>query len=223
MRAQLSHTPLTTTRTACSLPVSELERNGQGWLLDGEIRQHSQATLTLRKIILDKLLWFLTDQKCTAIGTLELRQFIVYLSRGHEQEGGRWGNPHMSKTVTPSTVQTYHRALRTFFRCIVQEGILEASPMESVPTPIARPDQIQPFTPEQMTALLKVARRSQQPRRDTAILTFLVDTGLRASELCSMRLRDLDMQSRKCTIVGKGKKKRSVPFGGTATKELWQY
>jgi site-specific recombinase XerD len=216
-------TPLTSTKTACSLPASELERGTEGWLLDCEIRQHSKATLELHRIILSKLAWFVHDRKLTALGTLELRQFIVYLTRGHEQPGGRWGIAQQKEPVTPSTVQTYHRHLRTFFRWLVAEGLLEASPMEAVPSPVARPDQIQPFTTEQINALLQAAKRSPQPRRNTALIYFLLDTGLRATEVCSLCLKDMDMQNRRCSVVGKGNKRRTVPFGGTATKELWQY
>ena len=216
-------TALTFTKTACSLPVSELGRGMQGWLLDCEIRQHSPATLELRKIVVGKLAWFLAEQKSDACGTFELRQFIVYLSRAHEQDGGRWGNPLHGKAVSASTVQTYHRHLRTFFRWLVQEELLEASPMEAVPTPISRPDQIQPFTPAQVTALLVAAKKSPQARRDTALLVMLFDTGMRASEICSLCLKDADLTNRRFSVLGKGNKRRTVPFGGTAAKSLWQY
>lgn len=95
--------------------------------------------------------------------------------------------------------------------------------MEAVPSPKARPDQVQPFTREQIGYLISAAKRSQQPRRNEALVLFLLDTGLRASELCSLRLRDMDLQGHRCTVLGKGNKRRTVPFGGTATKALWQY
>lgn len=77
--------PLTSRKTACSLPTNELERNGQGWLLDGEIPQHSRTTLALREIILDNLYWFLQATRYSACGTFELKAFIVYLKRRHEE------------------------------------------------------------------------------------------------------------------------------------------
>lgn len=203
--------------------VSQVEQNGKTWLLDGEIRQHSRATLSLRTIILDKLVWFLRQREYERCGTLELRHFLAYLTTGHEQPGGRWGNEKQDRPVRPSTVATYHRHLRTFFWWLVEEGIITVSPMEAVASPVARPDQIQPFTPAQVNALLQAAKKSQQPRRNESLLLFLLDTGLRATELCSLRTKDVDLQGRRCTVLGKGNKRRTVPFGGTAIKALWQY
>ena len=58
----MQSTALRFTKTASSLPVSELERNVQGWLLDCEIRQHSSTTIATRKLMLEKFLWFLREQ-----------------------------------------------------------------------------------------------------------------------------------------------------------------
>ncbi|HZO87079.1 MAG TPA: tyrosine-type recombinase/integrase [Chthonomonadaceae bacterium] len=95
--------------------------------------------------------------------------------------------------------------------------------MQTIAAPVARAAQIQPFTPEQGNALLQAAKRSSHRRRDEAILLFLLDTGVRASELCAIQIRHLGMQSRRCTVLGKGNKHRMVPFGGTTAKALWQY
>jgi hypothetical protein len=182
-KVRLSALPFTKTESVLSL--AEIERNAEGWLLDGEIRQHSDTTLANRRLILDKLLWFLRERSYPTCGLLELRQFLAYISRGNDQ-GGRWGNARVTSAALPSTVQTYHRHLRTFFRWLISEGILEASPMESITTPVARPDQVQPFTQAQVQALLQYAKKSQFPRRNEAILLFLLDRvrfRIRASQL----------------------------------------
>lgn len=216
-------TALTLTSFLPALTAGELSRYADGWLLDGEIRQHSPQTLALRRLILSKFLWFVRGQECAQVGALEVRQFLAYLTRGHDEAGGRWGNAQNTRAVRPSTVQTYHRHLRTFFAWCVAEGALAASPMETIAAPIARPDQIQPFTDGQASALLCAARKSRHPKRDEAILLMLLDTGMRASELCSLKRGDLDMTARSCTVMGKGNKRRPVPFGPTVTKALWNY
>ncbi len=230
----MQHSALSLAKTEASLLTAQLEQCAVGWLLDGEIRQHSPTTLAIRRIVVNKLLWFLRKRDYAQCGTLELRQFLAYVTNGHKEPGGRWGaasepsyNPaqagQQQKPVRPRTVHTYHGHLRTFFRWLVAEGVLYASPMERIAAPIARTDQIQPFTPQQVTLLLQAAKRSEQPRRNEALLLFLFDTGLRASELCALRMKDVDLSGRRCTVLGKGNKHRSVPFGGTATKALWQY
>ena len=58
----------------------------------------------------------------------------------------------MAEAVRPRTVHTYDGNLRTFFRWVVAEGELPVSPMERLRPPIARADQIQPFTEQQVGA-----------------------------------------------------------------------
>jgi len=216
-------------KTGPSIPAAELLQLGQGWLLDGEIRQLSKRTLEARRFLVEKLLWFLRQREYPACGTHELRAFLAYLSTSHETEDGRWGkagDPLVTSARRPvkaRTVQTYFGNLRTLFRYLVAEGAIEASPMEALRPPIARSDQIQPFTSDQIQALINAARRSRHPRRDEAILLFLLDTGARASELCALRVRDLDLQGRRCSVLGKGNKTRSLYFGRDTTKALWAY
>jgi len=110
-----------------------------------------------------------------------------------------------------------------FFRWLIQEGILEASPMEAIAAPIARADQIQPFDERQVNALISATRKTNHPKRDLAIVYFLLDTGMRVSELCCLKMSDLDMSARKCTVLGKGNKLRAIFFGRQTAKALWNY
>jgi integrase/recombinase XerD len=70
-------------------------------------------------------------------------------------------------------------------------------------------------------AAYKVARRTRL--RDRAILVLLYDTGMRSSELCTVRFRDLDMENRRIHVTGKGRKQRHVFFGKAAARDLWKY
>jgi site-specific recombinase XerD len=63
----------------------------------------------------------------------------------------------MTKAVRPCTVATYYGNLRTLFRFLVAEGVLDTSPVDSLRPPIARHDQVQPFTQDQVNALLTLA------------------------------------------------------------------
>src|SRR5438309_288484 len=90
-------------KTEAALSVEQLDRYAKGWLLDGEIRQLSAATLAGRRIVIDKLLWFLRQQEISVCGMMELRQFLAYISTGHEDADGRWGNPQLKKRVRPTT------------------------------------------------------------------------------------------------------------------------
>jgi site-specific recombinase XerD len=214
--------PRTVTAT-CSVSVSDLARHADGWILDCEYRQLSPGTIRSRRGILNKLLWWLDQKKYTTLGTAEIRGFLAYVGNGNEEEGGRWGNPNETRKNRPVTAAMYHSRLRSFFHFLVDEEYIEASPMANLKPPVFRSDQIQPFTEDQVAGLVSAAAQTKYPRRDEAIILFLLDSGVRASELCSLRMKDVDIQNKKAVVLGKGNKHRSVYMGRQTAKAVWQY
>ena len=85
--------------------------------------------------------------------------------------------------------------------------------MAKIKAPIDRPDRVHPFSEEQMEAILTAARHSKHPRRDESICLFLLDTGVRVSEMCELLFGQLDIVTRSAVVEGKGGKKRSVYYG----------
>jgi integrase/recombinase XerC len=208
---------------SAALSLDELEHQATNWQLDGEVRQLSKGTIENRRIAADRLLWFLRHRNLKRCGATELRAFFAYLNTAHETADGRWGDANRSRPMRPAGVKFYFSRLRTFFAFLVEEGALDSSPMERLKPPIIRQDQVQPFTREQQEALRLAARRSRDPRRNEAILLLLLDTGLRASELCGLRVKDLDLAGRRCYVLGKGNKHRAVYFGSVAARALGAY
>lgn len=206
-----------------ALTLAELGYYLDGWLVAGEASMHSPQTLASRRLIADNLLWWLRRERHERCGKPELLAFFAYLVKGHLESGGRWGNPQQTRPVRPRTVQTYQGHLRTFFRWVIREGALGVSPMDRIDSPPCRNDQIQPFSAEHINALLSAARRTQNPARDETIVWMLYDTGIRASELCGLKRRNLDINAKKVTVLGKGNKTRSVYFGRRLARSLWQY
>jgi site-specific recombinase XerD len=185
-------------------------RLADGWILDCQYRQISRETIANRKVLLSKFIWWLRTHELPRCGTAEIKRFLAYVATGHNDPEGRWGNSRMVKPVRPRTVKDYHATLRTFFRWLAEEQYIAGSPMEGIRPPVARADQIQPFTQEQVAALLLAAKQSNYPHRNEAILLVLLDTAVRASELCSLRLQDLDLVGKRATVLGKGNKRRTV-------------
>lgn len=206
-----------------TLALADLENAAREWLFDCQYRQHSPRTIVARRIYLDKLIWFLKTHNYDQCGVPELRRFFAYLTSGHEQEGGRWGNSLRSKPVRPSTVATYHSHIRAFFNWLVGENFLDSSPMERIAPPISRSDQVQPFSLEQVKLLILAARRTRNADRDEAIVRFLLDTGMRASELCGLRMESLDLFGQRAFILGKGNKHRAAHFGSKTARALRNY
>jgi site-specific recombinase XerD len=219
------HPPFTKTASEeAAIFVDDLPRLVDSWLLAGDINRHSARTIETRRERLGRLLWFLRHREFAACGLTELRAFFHYPNHGHEEPGGRWGNPRLTNGTSSGRVKSYHSTIRTFFGWLVEEGQIEATPMARIPPPVDRLDRIQPFTADQLKALLAAAKHGRaNPRRDEAIL-LLQDTGIRASELCALTCSDVDLHGEKCLVrEGKGGKSRPVPFSHDTKRALYHY
>ena len=114
-------------------------------------------------------------------------------------------------------------ALRTFFRYLCREGVLEKNPARALLSP--RTERRMPVHLEEheIAALLDVPGEGLAPARARAILELFYATGIRCGELVGLDLGDVDMQARMVRVLGKGRKERVVPFGQPAADALSRY
>jgi len=112
-------------------------------------------------------------------------------------------------------------ALRSLYRFLVRRGEVPTSPARDVRGPRI-PRKLVSFLPiDEATQLVDgraVGGRGRE--RDLAILELLYASGLRVSELAGLDVDDLDRAESTVRVVGKGRKERIVPFGGSAARAL---
>jgi len=128
-----------------------------------------------------------------------------------------------SRGLQPCSVARALAALRTFFRFLVAEGTLEASPADAVPHPhdVQRtPEIAERYVIEE---LLEGFPDTPAGRRDRAAMELLYAAGLRVGELVALDLGDVQLGQRMVRVRGKGRKERLVPFGRPAGKALEVY
>ena len=77
--------------------------------------------------------------------------------------------------------------------------------------------------PDEAKALVEVDTDAPLGLRDRALLELFYSSGLRLSELCALRWRDLDLDDALVTVLGKGNKQRSVPLGSHARAALGEW
>lgn len=130
----------------------------------------------------------------------------------------------MRERNAPATVNQRYRSIKRFFRWLREEGEITVDPMQRLRPPRV-PDQLKEhYGTEAVQRVLKACGdRSWRALRDRAIVLVLYDTGVRASELCGMRLDDLDIEQQYIKITGKGGRERLVPIGNTAIVALDRY
>ncbi len=122
------------------------------------------------------------------------------------------------------TVHGYSRTLSAFFHWACKQKYIESNPMENVPRP-KLPKTIKPrYSESDIKKLLSVcAANKPLPVRNRAIILVLLDSGIRANELCTLTLDRVDEQLRRIHVTGKGLKDRMVPLGAKTRQALWEY
>jgi integrase/recombinase XerC len=110
-------------------------------------------------------------------------------------------------------VQRALAAIRSFYRFLAREGILENAAPQGVRSPRLPKRLPRPLAPDDAARALALARDNDIDwigRRDAALLTLLYGAGLRISEALSLKRGDVPL-GETLTILGKGRKERSVP------------
>src|SRR6266576_5932685 len=116
-------------------------------------------------------------------------------------------------------------AVRSLYRWLAQEGIVEQNPAALVSTPKLPKKLPRVPTVEEMNSVLDgtMPEIASFPERDRLMLELLYGCGIRNSELVGINVDDLRLSAEAILIRGKGKKERYVPFGGAARAALTTY
>jgi site-specific recombinase XerD len=130
---------------------------------------------------------------------------------------------HLSQRRNPGGVRVSYRVIRTLCLWLEQETDGDfVSPTHKIPSPKVAEQPLQPVARSDFDALVATCdKKSWHGARDRAILLTLLDTGLRASELCSLNLSDIDLwESSLLVKMSKNRRPRTVFFGVQTRKSL---
>lgn len=183
----------------------------------------SPKTIEGKRHVARLLAAFLARRGHDHCGRTELAEFIRHVQFGHKEPEGRWGrggeDERCFAPTRPRTAQLYFDYLKSFFQSLVEDGTLESSPL-ILKRPRVPREEIVPFSREQCEALLAAARVGRCPERDVAIITLILDAGLRRAEICNLRRGDLDLPGHTLAVTGKRNKRRLCAFGDETAKAL---
>jgi integrase/recombinase XerC len=171
--------------------------------------------------------WHLEERKSAPIWEKlqrdDFRSFVRFLGRNN---------------LSRAAVQLRFSALRTFYKFLIRHGVAESSPIKNLSLPKLEKRLPKFLTKHQMESLLiapfgllkiqkekKVGRPVSQiaALRDVAVLETIYSCGLRVSELCGLRVDDVDWSEQIVRVRGKGKKERLVPIGRPALMAIQDY
>src|SRR5246500_2079717 len=129
------------------------------------------------------------------------------------------------KGLSKASVARSLAAVRSLYRWLAQEGVVEQNPAKLVSTPRLPKKLPRVPTIEEVNSVLdgKMPEVASFPERDRLMLELLYGCGIRNSELVGINLEDIRISAEAILIRGKGKKERYVPFGESAREALTLY
>lgn len=115
-------------------------------------------------------------------------------------------------------------SVKMFFRYLMLEGIVAESVADLVNSPKLWQHLPKVLSPEMVDRLLAApSREDRWPLRDKALLAMLYATGCRASEVCGLAIRDVQLADGYCRCTGKGNKQRMVSLNPVARAAVEAY
>ena len=178
-------------------------------------------------------LYYLKDERRYAATTLhkyaqELESLHAYM---HAQSLTRWRDlrgeqvqaliaSEHRRGLNPATLRAKLSAFRSFFKYLARRGEVGVNPAQGVRSPKVRRKLPQVLDADEVGALVEIEGDEPEAVRDRALLELLYSSGLRVSELTSVRWRDLDLHEGLVRVTGKGSKTRIVPVGSRALAAL---
>jgi integrase/recombinase XerC len=168
----------------------------------------------------------------------DISQFQEFLTRsGHAMESGALQLEKIDrlavrsfmgylyeKNFSGTTLRRKLSTLSSFFRFLCREGTLKNNVAKTVPAPRVQNKLPSYFSIDEMFRLLQLPQgEGFLPARDRAMLELFYSCGLRISELVSLTLEDINLDSRMVKVLGKGGKERLLPLGRHCVEALKTY
>jgi integrase/recombinase XerC len=122
--------------------------------------------------------------------------------------------------LSGKSLQRRLSACRSFYLWLQRRGDCNNNPARGVRAPKAPRKLPQVLDVDEAAQLVSVEPKGELGRRDRAMLELFYTSGLRLSELCGLRWRDLDFNEGLVRVTGKGSKERIVPVGRHAREAL---
>lgn len=121
--------------------------------------------------------------------------------------------------LAPTSLSRKIASLKGFFSWLNSMQKLNYNPTLSIEQPKLSQKLPKVLSSEEVSTILK----SKLSKRDKAIIEVIYAAGLRVSELCGLKMTNIDLSSRFVRCVGKGSKERIIPIGNMAVKAVKSY
>lgn len=190
----------------------------------------------MKEAQLEQFLHYLSTERQLSPHTLDNygRDLLRFFEFAEEQSLSEWADletKHVRQFVATihrqglagSSIQRVLSAVRSFYRFLSREGLVEQNPALAVQAPKSPRKLPSTLDADQMGQLLDIPIIDAVSARDAAIMELIYSSGLRISELVSLDMHSIDLSDHSLRVTGKGSKTRMLPIGtkASAAIERW--
>ena len=176
----------------------------KAYLVSKKIEGRSDGTIKLYGIYLKDMLMGINK----SLNKIEANDVRVYLYKIKSQ-----------RDISDRSLESRRSIICGFFKWCTDEGYLTANPCATL-KPIRY--ESKPRTPLTDIEMEKI-RKACKTEREIAIIETLYSTGCRCSELCNLKIEDVDLENRQVRLFGKGKKHRTSYLSARAIVAITDY
>lgn len=166
----------------------------------------------------------------------DLGQFVSYLQASNSNSAGNWQeigadkiNGYVSymkdQPYASSSVARKVAAVKSFFNYLQANQIVQENPTLDIDSPKVKKRLPKTLSSKEVDALLEAPTNKKTPKnlRDMALLNMLYSTGMRVTEVVSLRLEDIDLENNVLYCPGKDDQVRELPFDQNTRDILANY
>ena len=159
--------------------------------------------------------WLREDGRPTSLGSIDemvVREFVLDLQ----------GRPGWNDgTMSSHTIYNRVNALRSFFAWLGKKGYTDGNVLADLKQPKMARLIVEPLTKEEKRKVFAAINADTSlGARNAALISLMLDTGLRVSEVADLEGRDVHLETQYVKVMGKGSNERMVSFGTTCQKAL---
>lgn len=187
----------------------------------------SKKTVEWYRYLLGQFAEFTSSDRTARLSEISIddaRDFVASLQKRTTRFENHPFAPPREGGLSPHTIHAYVRALKAFSSWLGEEEFTHGDVFSRLKRPKLPSPMIEILSDEELKGLFSVINPNcGLGSRMYAIALVLLDTGIRASELCTLTLDNTHIDEDYLKVQGKGNKERIVPFGTTTKKALLRY
>ena len=192
--------------------------------------------INLMEYIVREFEIYLIEEKKMSANTVEaykrdvkgFAQFVEERGLSRPEEAGNaevvaWLMRMKQEGKAKATVNRKLASIRTWYQYLMTEGVISRNPAADIKSPKIERKEISYLSMEEVDKLMSMPDESPKGIRDRAILELMYATGIRASELISLEIDDVNVRMGFITCNGENMKARIIPIGRIGRKAMEEY